>query len=145
MVLGGHRQVVLVRPADTTLVLHVLHYPDRHLHLRAGDRLAEEEMLKLVRSQEPQPASHYRPNLPPALGDICLKCLEKKPSWRYPSADALADDLEKFLCGKAKPRKVHHRIGRAIRRRSWIAASNGPELDPGGDGRHFGGQEGNEG
>src|SRR5262249_50808451 len=29
MVLGGHRQVVLVRPADTTLVLHVLHYPEQ--------------------------------------------------------------------------------------------------------------------
>jgi non-homologous end joining protein Ku len=28
MVLSGHRQVVLVRPADTTLVLHVLHYPE---------------------------------------------------------------------------------------------------------------------
>src|SRR5262249_33198990 len=25
----GHRQVVLVRPADTTLVLHVLHYPEQ--------------------------------------------------------------------------------------------------------------------
>jgi Ku protein len=29
MVLGGHRQVVLVRPADTTLVFHVLHYPEQ--------------------------------------------------------------------------------------------------------------------
>ena len=29
MVLGGHRQVVLVRPADTTLLLHVLHYPEQ--------------------------------------------------------------------------------------------------------------------
>jgi DNA end-binding protein Ku len=29
MVLGGHRQVVLVRPVDTTLVLHVLHYPEQ--------------------------------------------------------------------------------------------------------------------
>jgi DNA end-binding protein Ku len=29
MVLGGHRQMVLVRPADTTLVLHVLHYPEQ--------------------------------------------------------------------------------------------------------------------
>ena len=27
--LGGYRQVVLVRPADTTLVLHVLHYPEQ--------------------------------------------------------------------------------------------------------------------
>src|SRR6516164_6128444 len=29
MVLGGHRQVVLVRPAGTTLVLHILHYPEQ--------------------------------------------------------------------------------------------------------------------
>jgi non-homologous end joining protein Ku len=29
MVLGGHRQVVLVRPAGTALVLHVLHYPEQ--------------------------------------------------------------------------------------------------------------------
>ncbi len=28
MVLGGHRQVVVLRPADTALVLHVLHYPE---------------------------------------------------------------------------------------------------------------------
>jgi DNA end-binding protein Ku len=29
MVLSGYRQVVLVRPVDTTLVLHVLHYPEQ--------------------------------------------------------------------------------------------------------------------
>jgi DNA end-binding protein Ku len=29
MVLGGHRQVVLVRPADSVLVVHVLHYPEQ--------------------------------------------------------------------------------------------------------------------
>jgi DNA end-binding protein Ku len=29
MVLGGHRQVVLVRPADTALVVQVLHYPEQ--------------------------------------------------------------------------------------------------------------------
>ena len=28
MVLGGQRQVVVLRPADTALVLHVLHYPE---------------------------------------------------------------------------------------------------------------------
>jgi len=32
MVLGGHRQVVLVRPAGAALILHVLHYPE---HVRA--------------------------------------------------------------------------------------------------------------
>jgi DNA end-binding protein Ku len=29
MVLGGHRQVVLVRPAGTALILQVLHYPEQ--------------------------------------------------------------------------------------------------------------------
>src|SRR5262245_50194892 len=29
MVLGGHRQVVVVRPAGTALMLHVLHYPEQ--------------------------------------------------------------------------------------------------------------------
>jgi DNA end-binding protein Ku len=29
MVLGGHRQLVLVRPAGTVLLLHVLHYPEQ--------------------------------------------------------------------------------------------------------------------
>src|SRR5271157_4677684 len=29
MVLGGYRQVVLVRPADTALVVQVLHYPEQ--------------------------------------------------------------------------------------------------------------------
>jgi DNA end-binding protein Ku len=29
MVLGGHRQVVVVPPADTALVVHVLHYPEQ--------------------------------------------------------------------------------------------------------------------
>jgi DNA end-binding protein Ku len=29
MVLGGHRQVVLVRPTGTALMLHVLHYPEQ--------------------------------------------------------------------------------------------------------------------
>jgi DNA end-binding protein Ku len=35
IVLGGHQQVVLIRPADTLLVLHVLHFPEV---VRAGVR-----------------------------------------------------------------------------------------------------------
>ncbi len=58
------------------------------------------ELIKMTLEVEPQPPSRCRPGLPRELDRICLRCLKKEPQERYPSAGALADDLERFLAGK---------------------------------------------
>jgi eukaryotic-like serine/threonine-protein kinase len=57
------------------------------------------ETLRQVIADDPIPARHRRPEVPAVLDGIVLKCLEKDPSKRYPSARALAEELERFLAG----------------------------------------------
>ncbi len=49
---------------------------------------------------EPAPPREIRPELPVELESVCLKCLEKAPEDRYPSAEALADELVRCLQGE---------------------------------------------
>jgi eukaryotic-like serine/threonine-protein kinase len=58
------------------------------------------ETLELVRTGDVIPPRHFRPRVPKDLEVICLKCLQKAPERRYPSARALADDLRRFLAGE---------------------------------------------
>ncbi len=58
------------------------------------------ETIFLVLEREPDPPSVHRPGLPADLERVCLKCLEKDPRARYPTALALAEDLERFLRGE---------------------------------------------
>ncbi len=64
-----------------------------------------------------------RSDIPPALEAIILKCLEKQPSQRYPTAAALADDLDRFLAGGKT-----HAPELTRRRRAWRAIR--PRLAP---------------
>jgi hypothetical protein len=49
-----------------------------------------------VMTEEPVPPSRLVKKVPGDLETICLKCLEKKPSQRYDSAEELAADLGRF-------------------------------------------------
>ncbi len=52
------------------------------------------ELERLVRHESPVPLTELRPDVPPALVDVVSRCLAKAPGKRYPTAAAIADDLE---------------------------------------------------
>jgi TolB-like protein/Tfp pilus assembly protein PilF len=55
------------------------------------------ETIRLLRDTEPRPPRLLNPKVDRDLSTICLKCLEKDPKRRYPSALALAEDLEHWV------------------------------------------------
>jgi serine/threonine protein kinase len=59
------------------------------------------ETLQRVLFDEPMSPARVQADVPRDLETICLKCLEKQPDRRYARAAYLADDLYRFLEGKA--------------------------------------------
>jgi serine/threonine-protein kinase len=89
--------------------------------LKAKSRL---RTLELVRTREPEPPSRKRPGLSRDLEAICLKCLEKEPVQRYPSAASRAEDLDNWLRGeptKVRPPGWRIRLWRRLRRHPQLA------------------------
>lgn len=58
------------------------------------------ETVVQVLERDPVPPHELVADVPRELETICLKCLEKMPEDRYHTAQALADDLERFLQGE---------------------------------------------
>jgi serine/threonine-protein kinase len=54
---------------------------------------SEATITKALR-EDPPPLAQLAPALPPGLGEVVRRCLEKRPGDRYPTATALAADLE---------------------------------------------------
>ena len=55
-----------------------------------------QEILSHVRDSPVVDPRRLNPSLPRDLETVCLKCLDRDPGRRYSSADALADDLDRF-------------------------------------------------
>jgi serine/threonine-protein kinase len=56
-----------------------------------------QETLQLVRTETPKPPRTLNPKVDSTLEAICLKCLQKDKAQRYASANALAQDLIRYL------------------------------------------------
>ncbi len=58
------------------------------------------DTVLLVLEQDPVPPRVLNPKADADLEMVALKCLQKRPEHRYPSAAALADDLDAYLAGR---------------------------------------------
>jgi tetratricopeptide (TPR) repeat protein/tRNA A-37 threonylcarbamoyl transferase component Bud32 len=82
------------------------------------------DTLLQVREREPEPPSRSNPRVDRDLEAVCLKCLEKQPQSRYASAEALAEELERWLAGEPIQARAIGRAGRVwrwCRRNPWPA------------------------
>ena len=79
-------------------------------------------MLRQVIERDPVPPNQLNPAIGDDLAAICMKCLEKQPDDRYPSAAAVAADLRSYCAGlpvQARPVSPEELIRRSWTRRGY--------------------------
>lgn len=91
------------------------------------ERAELKEMLRRVRQDAPAAPRSVDPTAPPALEAVCLKALSKAPEARYPTAEALGEEVRRWLADepvRAYPEPWTKRLARwAKRHRTAVAAA----------------------
>lgn len=90
---------------------------------RAG---TAQDTVKLVLQGKVRAPRRWRPSLSLDLQAIVLRCLNREPAGRYPSARALADDLARFVEGRpvqARPLNAPQKVWRWARREPKLAGT----------------------
>jgi len=85
-----------------------------------------QDTVQRVIHDEPPRLRAKRPEIAQDLEAVCLKCLEKDPTRRYSSAQALAEDLARWRNGLstiARPQTLPQRVLRQLRRRWHVATA----------------------
>lgn len=117
--LAGRKPYQLKRPTDAQWEDAILnHDPQR-----------PSQVLQRASGEDGTPDARARRRAREVAGDlenIVLKALSKKPEQRYPSVEALALDLQRWLDGKpvhARAQSLPYRIGKFVRRHRWALST----------------------
>jgi dienelactone hydrolase len=92
---------------------------------------SRDQVLAQILRKDPPPPRTLNAKVPVDLETICLKALEKDPDHRYRTADALADDLRRYLnrfAIAAKRAGPVARLAKFVRRHKLATAAGGAIL-----------------
>jgi serine/threonine protein kinase len=86
------------------------------------------ELFKAILVKFPELPNAIKEGVPLPLQNICLKAMEKDPSKRYPDAQALADDIQRYLRGEivwSKPSYLFEKVQQEVdthrhKLKSWL-------------------------
>jgi tetratricopeptide (TPR) repeat protein len=90
-----------------------------------------QELLRRIAADEPRPPRGLDPEIPAELETIVLKALEKNPADRFASAQAMADDLRRYLSDepiRARRPTLWQRLTKWSRRQKAVVRSAGVAL-----------------
>jgi WD40 repeat protein/tetratricopeptide (TPR) repeat protein len=90
----------------------------------AFDETNRAELIRKALHEPPVPPRKLDPNIPRDLETVVLKCLAKDPRERYASAEAVAEDLRRFLADRpiqARRATAAEQAWRWCRRNPWLA------------------------